>query len=429
MAIVRTNLPAQVIDVRPRDEELYKKWKPKNKSVTPTDNSHFVFSSKAEEEAFYNYQFDTDEKKKLYKEYRSAWWQRAAEYKYGNAPLALIVELVSTCNLACSMCFTITDKFQNAITGATRMMPWEQYTKIIDDAKNSGVYSICISWRGEATLYRVKDKNGNVKTFGDAIKYACSKKFLEVTSLTHGQNLTDQLIDDIVEAQPNWISFSVDGLEEEYNRIRTPRNKQKDNNYNAFKVLIENIQKLANKRDEKNSKLPRLRSNSIFPSISKYPEKYKSFMKSIGIDLVTTSEVNDYREHKLKEEDINKEWSCAYPFQRMTVSANSIILPCPAADQEEEALVFGRYKGSPPKKTRDYDGKIKMTDIPENTIQSAWHSKKWNGLRAMHENKTRHLIEPGCRNCLHGVKKKGVSNIPSDWDVENMEWSNHPTKV
>ena len=175
MAIVRTNLPAQVIDVRPRDEELYKKWKPKNKSVTPTDNSHFVFSSKAEEEAFYNYQFDTDEKKKLYKEYRSAWWQRAAEYKYGNAPLALIVELVSTCNLACSMCFTITDKFQNAITGATRMMPWEQYTKIIDDAKNSGVYSICISWRGEATLYRVKDKNGNVKTFGDAIKYACSK--------------------------------------------------------------------------------------------------------------------------------------------------------------------------------------------------------------------------------------------------------------
>ena len=38
------------------------------------------------------------------------------------------------------------------------------------------------------------------------------------------------------------------------------------------------------------------------------------------------------------------------------------------------------------------------------------------------ENKTRHLIEPGCRNCLHGAKKKGVSNMPSDWDVENMEW-------
>ena len=279
------------------------------------------------------------------------------------------------------MCFTITDKFQNSITGATRMMPWSQYTKIIDDAKDSGVYSINISWRGESTLYRVKDENGNVKTFGDAIKYACSKNFLEVTSLTHGQNLTDQLIDDIVEAQPNWISFSVDGLEEEYNKIRTPRNKRNDKTYNPFDVVTNNIQKLANKRDQKNAKLPRIRTNSVFPAISKYPKKYKSFMKSIGVDLVTTSEVSDYREHRLKDEEIDKDWSCAYPFQRMTVSANSIILPCPAADQEEEALVFGRYKGSPPKITKNYDGSVNMTSIPENTILSAWHSKKWNGLR------------------------------------------------
>ena len=39
----------------------------------------------------------------------------------------------------------------------------------------------------------------------------------------------------------------------------------------------------------------------------------------------------------------------------------------------------------------------------------------------MHKNKKRHLIDPGCRNCVHGHKKKGVSNIPSDWDLENME--------
>ena len=62
--------------------------------------------------------------------------------------------------------------------------------------------------------------------------------------------------------------------------------KKNDKEYNAFEVVTKNIQKLANKRDKKKLKLPRLRSNSIFPSISKYPEKYKSFMKSIGIDLV-----------------------------------------------------------------------------------------------------------------------------------------------
>ena len=425
------NLPAQFVDVRQRDGFLHKEWKEKaiKKKVTPGSGTHFVFSTIDEEEAFYSYQFDTEEKKREYKEYRTAWWQRSVEYKHGDAPLALIVETVSTCNLACSMCFTITDKFQNAITGATRMMPWSQFTKIIDDAKESGVYSICLSWRGEATLYRVKDENGEIKTFGDAIKYACSKNFLEVTSLTHGQNITDELIEDILDAQPNWISFSVDGLEEEYNKIRTPRNKRNDKNYNPFTVVTENIQKLANRRDQRKLKLPRIRSNSIFPSISKNPDKYKYFMKSVGVDLVTTSEMYDIKDHRVDEEKIDFDWSCSYPFQRMTVSANSIILPCPAADQEEEALVFGRYKGSPPKKTRNYDGTINLTDITENTIKSAWHSEKWNNLRKMHENKKRHLIDPGCRNCVHGHKKKGVSNIPSDWDLENMEWKNHPTKV
>ena len=52
------------VNVRPRDKNLYKKWKGKNESVTPTNNSHFVFSSEEEEQRFYNYQFDTDDKKK-----------------------------------------------------------------------------------------------------------------------------------------------------------------------------------------------------------------------------------------------------------------------------------------------------------------------------------------------------------------------------
>ena len=52
-------------NTRPRDYDLYKKWKDVNKSVTPTNNTHFVFSSKDEEDLFYSYQFDTDEKKEL----------------------------------------------------------------------------------------------------------------------------------------------------------------------------------------------------------------------------------------------------------------------------------------------------------------------------------------------------------------------------
>ena len=49
-------------NIRPRDYELFKKWKGVNESVTPTNNTHFVFSTKDEEDSFYSYQFDTPEK-------------------------------------------------------------------------------------------------------------------------------------------------------------------------------------------------------------------------------------------------------------------------------------------------------------------------------------------------------------------------------
>ena len=36
------------------------------------------------------------------------------------------------------------------------------------------------SWRGESTLYRVKDEDGNTKSFADVIRYANEKKIMEM---------------------------------------------------------------------------------------------------------------------------------------------------------------------------------------------------------------------------------------------------------
>ena len=54
--------------------------------------------------------------KETYKLYRSEWYRRAKEFDPGPAPLAVVCELVSTCNLGCSMCYTITDEFKSKVT-------------------------------------------------------------------------------------------------------------------------------------------------------------------------------------------------------------------------------------------------------------------------------------------------------------------------
>ena len=58
-------------------------------------------------------------------------------------------------------------------------------------------------------------------------------------------------------------------------------------------------------------------------------------MKKIGVDLITVNEMKDYRFHDLPDDRMQDKWACQYPFQRLTVSANGIIIPCTGAYNAE----------------------------------------------------------------------------------------------
>ena len=218
-------------------------------------------------------------------------------------------------------------------------------------------------------------KDDKLYTFPDVLAYAVKKGILEVNSLTHGQLIDENMAEQIVLAQPSWISFSIDGLEKEYNKIRTPPNKL-NSDYNAFQRVVESI-KLLNKYKKKHkSSKPQLRTNTIFPAIQKNPEEYKDFMEGIGIDFITVNEIVDYRHHRLQEENVRENWACQFPFQRLVVSANGIVLPCTGCYNEEIGLVIGKYKGSTDKVVKDYQGNIVKSNLEPFSIKEAWNSEK-----------------------------------------------------
>ena len=115
-------------------------------------------------------------------------------------------------------------------------------------------------------MYRVKDSDGKTKDFGDVLAYARMKRILEVTSLTNGRLLTKELAKKIVDAQPNWISFSIDGLDKTYDKVR--EQVLTDMGQNPFDLVIKNIKMLASERDKRGLALPQIRTNTIFPAIS-----------------------------------------------------------------------------------------------------------------------------------------------------------------
>jgi sulfatase maturation enzyme AslB (radical SAM superfamily) len=402
--------------IRPREENLKNLWAGKNERI-PVNPAQYSFDSKSREEAYINAQFTTDRELELYRDYRAEWYRRAKEFDPGDFPLAVCIELVSTCNLRCSMCYTITEEFQNSVIGAQRMMPWPIVKSMIDECAELGVPSLLFSWRGESTLYKSRFE-GKLYTFPDVLAYAREKGILEITCLTHGQAIDDNLAEAIVEAQPSWLSFSIDGLEESYNLIRTPPK----GTINAFKTVISNIKRLVKIRDSKGLTRPQIRTNTIFPAIADDPDKYHKIMKDIGVGWVTINELRDYRDKIVPEDKLVKDWGCQYPFQRLVVSANGIMLPCTGAHDEEQGLVIGRIKGSGPKQIRNDDGEIINISMPEKTLYEAWHCKKINQIRKVHKNNNRIKINPGCRNCRHGIVKNGVEWVPEDWNSAKMDW-------
>lgn len=403
---------------RDREEALATQWTDKN-DLIPVNNQQYSFDTPERQQQFDMACCGSEKDYKIFQEYRAEWYRRAKEFNPGDAPLAVCCELVSACNLNCPMCYTITEEFQASVIGAQRILPWNTVKAIIDECVDIGVYSMLFSWRGESTLYKSKDDNGQIIDFADVLAYARKKGILEITSLTNGSVMDEKMARKIIEAQPNWISVSVDGMGEIYNKIRTPVTKR-GTDFNAYSKVAENIKQFVTIRDSLGLSRPQIRTNTIYPPISGNPKAYHDTMVELGVDWVTVNELMDMRGEEIPDSEIKEYWACQYPFQRLTISSNGLVVPCTGAHNEEDKLVLGRYPGSKIKKvTRD--GKEIRMEHPERTLHEIWTSPKLKAIRDAHKTNNRKSIHT-CKFCRHGAVKHGVEWIPDDWDMETQEW-------
>ena len=411
--------------VHRKERDLIQTWDTATDKL-PLHTVQYAYETPEREEAFKRSQFPTAEEWERYQWYRSEWHRRPKEEDPGPAPLAVTCELVSSCNLACTMCYTISKEFENSITGAQRMMSWPVVKAVIDECAALGVPSMLFSWRGEATLYKGWEGKRKI-TFPDVLKYARAKGILEITAVTHGQLIDEEMAKAIIDAEPSWISFSIDGMGDTYNKIRTPKNK-KGTDYDAFSVVMKNIERLADIRNAAGKTRPQIRTNAIFPAVAENPELYWKTLEAAGVDMITVNELLDLRGGDLEEGAIADQWGCAYPFQRLTVSANGILLPCTGAYHEQSGLVLGHYEGTPPKQTRNDDGTLAVTDMGAFDLKATWHGEVLKNIRQLHVEGRRSEIEPGCRHCNHGAKKHGADRDPAEWDNDAQAWVNTERK-
>lgn len=405
---------------RHRDEDLREKWLHEGDALK-VDEDKFALDERDDEEAFLNAQFSTPAERERYRWYRAEWYRRPKERDPGGAPLSVMCELVSRCNLACPMCYSVTDSFRNAMIGAQRRLPWRIVRAVIDECADLGVPAMHFNWRGESTLYRDRDESGAVVRFPDVLAYARRRGILGVMAFTNGQLIDRAMAEAIVAAEPNFICVSIDGLGPTHNKIRRPR-KEAPGSADPFARAVAAVEHLREARARRGTRRPQIRVNAIYPAIAADADAFYAAMRAIGVEKVTTTPVSDYRAVALAPERVNRDWSCQFPFQRLTVSANGVILPCTGAFREEEAMALGRYLGTPPRVLRRADGSPSAVRLEEMTLKGAWSSGKLDRIRRAHGENRRRDIAPGCRDCRRGAIKAEALRVPEDWDLEAMAW-------
>jgi radical SAM protein with 4Fe4S-binding SPASM domain len=313
-----------------------------------------------------NYSLDTPEREELferyrgegweaeYRAYRQRWWEYPAKQHVAEYPLLVDLELASLCNLKCPMCYTITDSFKAKVNAG--LMDFKLFTRIMDEIGGQ-VPALRLSLRGEPTIH---------PKFCECIAYAKQRGLREVSTLTNGSKLTPEFFTRMLEAGIDWITVSVDGLDETYEHIRKPI---------KFSQIMDRIKAMKRIKDERGLHRPVIKVQSVWPAIRECPERfYNTFAPYV--DLVAFNPLIDYLG---KDEDIVYEdnFSCCQFYQRVVVGSDGRVMMC----------------------SNDEEGTVIVGDANKESIHAIWHGAALQRMREIHLQRNGFRQVPVCAKC------------------------------
>jgi radical SAM protein with 4Fe4S-binding SPASM domain len=201
------------------------------------------------------------------------------------------------------------------------------------------------------------------------VRYAKSSGIKDVATLSNGENMLEKDLNDMVDSGLDWISFSVDGMEESYNRIRHPA---------TFQDLVSKIEKIVQIRKDKKVNKPLIRIQTIYSSIEHDPEEFFDFWEKV-VDKVNFIADED-RADDMRNFPRDPAFACPSPWQRMTIGYDGAVFPC----------------------VSDYLARDPIGDIKEQTLYEIWHGDRVKKLRDAHASKRAFEEFSSCGDCCHG---------------------------
>lgn len=225
-------------------------------------------------------------------------------------PIHIDIELSSRCNLNCPMCFR-----EHREIPIQDSIDVDLFKRVIDEIEGK-VYSIKFTGRGEPQM---------CKAFPEYVRYMKGKNFGEVAMISNGLLMTEEKMRAIIESGMDWISFSIDGLKETYEKIRTP---------GKYEDIIDTISTFHRIRKEMGATTPLIRIQSVMLEGEDRDEFYRIW-EPISDDILFLH----FKDYAMDAENIQLEnYPCPMPFQRMMIHHNGTVPMC-INDEYEEAVL------------------------------------------------------------------------------------------
>ena len=282
-------------------------------------------------------------------------------------PLHVDIEASNTCQMNCPMCYTVSDYFKENIE--RKFIDWDLFVKVVDQCIEANVFSIRLSWRGEPLMH---------PRILDMIKYAKENGIRNVSFITNGLLLKDEIAEKIIDYGLDYLNISMDGVGETYDKVRKPSD---------WKGALERLRNFQELKKKKGSSKPAVRVCSIWPAISEDPQLYYDTLKPLSDKVV----VNGYLDFENPRE-IDHSYVCQYPWQRLNVTVSGKVTPCPG----------------------DYFEKNPIGDATKESLIDIWHGEKMNNVRNKLASRKRSDIK-ACHECHYGWVKTTLLDMRK-WD-------------
>lgn len=331
-------------------------------------------------------------KGEIFEQYRQLLKQAEEGEILTDFPVEVLIKTTLNCNHKCPKCLHGMQVFP---AGKKYNMSFETMKKVLDEGKEKGLMSIVFTG-GEPTMHP------QIKEF---VEYAGKLGFPDISLITNGAFLSEELIDTLVETGLTRINVSIDSV--------TPETYLKTRGVDDYERCVANVKKLLAIRDRKGSTLPLLSVSFVLQEeniteldafidfwekyadggIKIYPYKNvfsiadEQFKGTYGVGKVNADQLLDQDLPVAVSKDVpimNKyHVKCSIPWYRCHVGINGEIQGCTTqgfCDHPE--MVLG--------------------NIHESSFEEVWKSEKWNWLRKLTKNKE-YDKHPVCRICQKSV--------------------------